>query len=44
MCIRDSIYNAARAANTATKDQESDDLRVQLFQSDELEAMKGRCV
>ena len=35
------IYNAARAANTATKDQESDDLRVQLFQSDELEAMKG---
>lgn len=35
------IYNAARAANTATKDQESDDLRVQLFQSDELEVMKG---
>ena len=35
------IYNAARAANTATKDQESDDLRAQLFQSDELEAMKG---
>lgn len=35
------IYNAARAANTVTKDQESDDLRVQLFQSDELEAMKG---
>lgn len=35
------IYNVARAANTATKDQESDDLRVQLFQSDELEAMKG---
>ena len=35
------IYNTARAANTATKDQESDDLRVQLFQSDELEAMKG---
>ena len=35
------IYNAARAANTATKDQESDDLRIQLFQSDELEAMKG---
>lgn len=35
------IYNAARAANTATKDQESDDLWVQLFQSDELEAMKG---
>lgn len=35
------IYNAARAANTATKDQESDDLRVQLFQSAELEAMKG---
>lgn len=35
------VYNAARAANTATKDQESDDLRVQLFQSDELEAMRG---
>lgn len=35
------VYNAARAANTATKDQESDDLRMQLFQSDELEAMKG---
>lgn len=35
------IYNAARAANTSTKDQESDDLRLQLFQADELEAMKN---
>lgn len=35
------IYNAARAAGSATKDQESDDMRLQYFQADELQAMKN---
>jgi TonB-linked SusC/RagA family outer membrane protein len=35
------IYDAAYAANTATKDNQSEDLRLNMFQSDELEAMKS---
>ena len=35
------IYNAARAAGTSTSDTESDNLRTQYFQTDELDAMRG---
>lgn len=35
------IYNAARAAGTSTGDSDSDNLRTQYFQADELEAMKN---
>lgn len=35
------IYNAARAAGTSTSDTESDNLRTQYFQADELDAMRG---
>lgn len=35
------IYNAARAAGTSTGDSESDNLRTQYFQADELDAMRG---
>lgn len=35
------IYDAAYAANTATKDNLSDDLRLNMFQADELESMKS---
>ena len=35
------IYNAARAAGTSTSDTESDDLRTQYFQTDELDTMRG---
>lgn len=35
------IYNAARAAGTSTSDTESDNLRTQYFQTDELDTMRG---
>ena len=35
------IYNAARAAGTSTSDTESDNLRTQYFQTDELDVMRG---
>lgn len=35
------IYNAARAAGTSTNDTESDNLRTQYFQTDELDTMRG---
>ena len=35
------IYNAARAAGTSTSDTESDNLRAQYFQTDELDTMRG---
>jgi TonB-linked SusC/RagA family outer membrane protein len=35
------IYNAARAAGTSTGESESDNVRMQYFQADELEAMKS---
>ncbi|MCH4213293.1 MAG: TonB-dependent receptor [Prevotella sp.] len=35
------VYDAAYAANTATKDIQSDDLRLNMFQTDELDAMKS---
>jgi len=35
------IYNAARAAGTSTSDTESDNLRTQYFQADELDTMRG---
>lgn len=35
------IYNAARAAGTSTGESESDNVRTQYFQADELDAMRG---
>lgn len=35
------IYNAARVAGTSTSDTESDNLRTQYFQTDELDTMRG---
>lgn len=35
------IYNAARAAGTSTGESESDNVRMQYFQADELDAMRG---
>ena len=35
------IYNAARGAGTSTGESESDNRRMQYFQADELEAMRG---
>ena len=35
------IYNAARAAGTSTSDTESDNLRTQYFQTDELDTLRG---
>ena len=35
------IYNAARAAGTSTSDTESDNLRTQYLQTDELDTMRG---
>ena len=35
------IYNAAPAAGTSTSDTESDNLRTQYFQTDELDTMRG---